>query len=121
VALPVQGPQPAPNAKQGGGVGDGLQRPVAGPVVPLTATSVSAEELLGGSQARHTPTTDGMATRVLTKGEPVSAPSGRADDFSWPRGGADSADPGTAEPVPARTPVTVPAATPARRATERAR
>jgi uncharacterized protein len=122
VALPVQGLQPAPNAKQGGGVGGGLQRPVAGPVVPLTATSVSAEELLGGSQARPAPTTDGMATRVLTKGEPVSAPSGRADDFSWPRGGADSADPATAEPVPpARTPVTVPAATPARRATERAR
>jgi len=116
VALPVQGPQPAPNAKQGGG--GGLQRPVAGPVVPLTATSVSTEELLGGSQARPAPTTDGMA---LTKGEPVSAPSGRADDFSWPRGGADSADPAAAEPVPARTPVTVPAATPARRATERAR
>jgi hypothetical protein len=120
VALPVQGPQPAPNAKQGGGVGDGLQRPVAGPVVPLTATSVSAEELLGGSQARPAPTTDGMA---LTKGEPVSAPSGRADDFSWPRGGADSADPAAAEPVPARTPVTVPAATPAKpvRATKHAR
>jgi len=99
VALPVQGPQPAPNAKQGGGVGGGLQRPVAGPVVPLTATSVSAEELLGGSQAPPAPTTDGMATRVLTKGEPVSAPSGRADDFSWPRGGPDSADPAAAEPA----------------------
>jgi len=118
VALPVQGPQPAPNAKQGGG--GGLQRPVAGPVVPLTATSVSTEELLGGSQARPAPT-DGMATRVLTKGEPVSGPSGRSDDFSWPRRGADSADPAAAEPVPVRTPVTVPAATPARRATERAR
>jgi hypothetical protein len=97
------------------------QRPMAGPVVPLTATSVSAEELLGGSQARPAPTTNGMATPVLTKGEPVSAPSGRADDFSWPRGGPDSADPAAAEPLPARTLVTVPTATPAKpvRATER--
>ena len=123
VALPVQGPQPAPNAKQGGRAGGGSQGPVAGPVVPLTATSVSAEELLGGSQARPGPATDGMATRVLTKGELVSAPSGRADDFSWPRGGADSAAPAAAESAPATAPVTVPAATPAKpvRATERAR
>jgi hypothetical protein len=79
VALPVQGPQPAPNAKQGGGVGGGLQRPVAGPVVPLTATSVSAEELLGGSQARPAPTTDGMAltngsrSRLRAGGRTISA------------------------------------------------
>jgi hypothetical protein len=123
VALPVQGLQPAPNAKQGGGTGGGSQRPVAGPVVPLTATSVSAEELLGGSQAPPAPATDGMATGVLTKGEPVSAPSGRADDFSWPRGGANSADPAAVEPAPATTPVTAPVAKPAKpaRATQRAR
>jgi uncharacterized protein len=91
VALPVQG-QPQ-NAKQPGGDPGGSQRPAAGPVVPLTATSVSTQELLGGSQAPPSPTTDGMASRVLTKGEPVSAPRGRADDFSWPHGGADNADP----------------------------
>jgi hypothetical protein len=99
VALPGRDRSRRPNAQQGGGVGDGLQRPVAGPVVTLTATSVSAEELLGGSQAPPAPTTDGMATRVLTKGEPVTGPSGRADDFSWPRGGPDSADPAAAEPA----------------------
>jgi hypothetical protein len=119
VALPVQGPQPAPNAKQGGQAGGGSQRPVAGPVVPLTATGVSAEELLGGSQARSGPATDGMATRVLTKGELVSAPSGRADDFSWPRSGADSAAPAAAESTPATAPVAAPAKPV--RATERAR
>jgi hypothetical protein len=112
VALPVPGPQPAPNAKQGSGAGGGSQRPMAGPVVPLTATNVSAEELLGGSRAQPSPTTDAMAIRVLTKGEPVSAPSGRADDFSWPHSGA-AADPAAAELTPA-TPVTTPAAKPSK-------
>ena len=37
---------------------------------------------------RGAATTDPVATRVLTKGEPVAAPTGRADDFSWPRGSA---------------------------------
>jgi hypothetical protein len=119
VALPVQGPQPTPNAKQGERAGGGSQRPVAGPVVPLTATTVSAEELLGGSQARPGSATDGMATRVLTKGELVSAPSGRADDFSWPRNGADSAAPAAAESTPATAPVAAPAKPV--RATKRAR
>jgi hypothetical protein len=85
---------------------------MAGPVVPLTATSVSAEELLGGSRAQPSPTTDAMAIRVLTKGEPVSAPSGRADDFSWPNSGA-AADPAAAELAPA-TSVTTPAAKPSK-------
>jgi uncharacterized protein len=124
VALPSQGPQPAPNAKQRWrSWRQPSQRPVAGPVVPLTATSVSAEELLGGSQVPPAPTTDGMASRVLTKGEPVSAPRGRADDFSWPRDGADGAEPAVVEPAPATTPITDPPATPAKsaRATQRAR
>src|SRR3984893_4856289 len=85
VALPVPvdlGPQ-APNAKPGGPA----QRPVAGPVVPLTATSVEREELIGGGRAAtRAPANDATATRVLTKGEPIAGPSGRADDFSWPRG-----------------------------------
>jgi hypothetical protein len=28
---------------------------------------------------------DTLAARVLVKGEPLSAPAGRADDFAWPR------------------------------------
>ena len=28
---------------------------------------------------------DALAARVLIKGEPLSAPAGRADDFAWPR------------------------------------
>jgi hypothetical protein len=42
------------------------------------------EELIGA--ARAAPAVDTTATRVLTKGEPIAAPNGRADDFSWPRG-----------------------------------
>ncbi len=83
VALPVpmeQGPQ-TPNA------GGPAQRPAAGPVVPLTTTKVAPEELLGGGRAPRVPA-DATATRVLTKGEPIAAPTGRADDFSWPRGAA---------------------------------
>jgi uncharacterized protein len=36
--------------------------------------------------ARAAPAVDTTATRVLTRGEPIAAPNGRADDFSWPRG-----------------------------------
>jgi hypothetical protein len=86
VALPVpveQGPQ-APNAKSGGAA----QRPTVGPVLPLTTTNVTTEELLGSSRATRAPAVDATVNRVLTKGEPIAAPTGRADDFSWPRGTA---------------------------------
>jgi hypothetical protein len=84
VALPApveQGPQ-APNAA------GPAQRPAAGPVVPLTTTKAEPEELLGGGRAPRSPALDATVTRVLTKGEPIAAPTGRADDFGWPRGAA---------------------------------
>ena len=59
-------------------------RPLAGPIVPLAASSVGADQLLGGPGARPA-TIDAQAARVLVKGEPLSAPAGRADDFAWPR------------------------------------
>src|SRR5262249_46066503 len=43
---------------------------------------------------------DPVATRVLTKGEAIPAPSGRADDFSWPRGGIAASDPSLADTPP---------------------
>jgi hypothetical protein len=108
VALPVPvdlGPQ-APNAKPGGPA----QRPVAGPVVPLTATTtVEREELIGGGRAAtRAPAIDATATRVLTKGEPIAGPSGRADDFSWPRGSgsAVNAEPAVADPATSPAPAT---------------
>jgi len=38
------------------------------------------------------------ASVTLTKGEPLAAPSGRADDFSWPRG-AVNVEPVAVEPA----------------------
>ena len=95
--MPVEPGPGSPNAKPGGPG----QRPTAGPVVPLTAvTRVAPEELLGGSRTGAAPasTTDGIVTRTLTKGKPVAAPSGRADDFGWPRG-AVNVDPAAIEPT----------------------
>ena len=102
VALPVPeetGPQ-SPTAKPGGPA----QRPVVGPVVPLTAAKVQPEELLGGGRApARPPSNDPTASKVLVKGEPIAAPSGRADDFSWPRGSMGS-EPSPAQPATASAP-----------------
>jgi uncharacterized protein len=90
-AVPVALPAPAeegghtPSAKPGGPA----QRPAVGPVVPLTAPQVSSDELLGGGRQAKAPAVDASVSRVLTRGEPVAAPSGRADDFSWPRTGVN--------------------------------
>jgi hypothetical protein len=84
VALPVpagSAPQ-TPSAK----AGSAAQRPAAGPVVPLTETRVAAEELMGGGGATPAAVTGATLTRALTGGEALAAPSGRADDFRWPRG-----------------------------------
>jgi hypothetical protein len=98
VALPIPvDPAPqAPIAKPSGPA----ERPVAGPVVPLTVTRVAPEELLGGGVVA--PLTDTTVTRTITKGEPVAARRGRADDFSWPRG-AVNFEPGAVEPTAADT------------------
>jgi len=84
VSLPSS-TEPNPGAHPGGP----SARPTAGPVIPLTAAVISnaPEELLGGTKPAARPATaDPLATRVLTKGEAIGAPAGRADDFSWPRG-----------------------------------
>jgi uncharacterized protein len=96
VALPVpvgSGPE-APNAKGGGPA----QRPAAGPVVPLTETRVAPEELLGGGGGTPAAATGATVSRVLTKGEALAAPSGRADDFRWPRD-VLNVEPGAVEPA----------------------
>jgi len=108
VALPIE--QAPAGAKPGGP----SSRPLVGPVIPLTVstTNVGAtEELLGGARpaAARPAAADPLATRVLTKGEPMAAPTGRADDFNWPRGGAATV---TTEPI-SQSPVAAASAGPA--------
>jgi hypothetical protein len=61
-------------------------RPEEGPVVPLTTfTPGRPEELLGGGGRGGASNLDTAGMRVLVKGETGPAPTGRADDFAWPR------------------------------------
>src|SRR5712671_1390306 len=80
IALPTEPATPDANALPG----QPAPRPLAGPIVPLVASSVGTDQLLGGPGSRPA-ATDALAARVLVKGEPLSAPAGRADDFAWPR------------------------------------
>jgi hypothetical protein len=87
-------------------------------VVPLTISTGGGDELLGGGAVRGAQprplTVDPVVNRVLTKGESVAAPSGRADDFGWPRGAPRAAAEPAVElplapaPVPALTPMAAP-------------
>ncbi len=88
---------------------DGVQpggpaaRPVAGPILPLTATTVSTtEQLLGGSSnnAARSNSPESSASRVLVKGEPVAPLKGRADDFVWPPAGSSASVQPPSENVP---------------------
>jgi hypothetical protein len=73
--------------------------------VPLTISAGGGDELLGSARpTRPAGTVDPVATRVLTKGEPIPAPNGRGDDFAWPRGTA---------PMVVNVDTLVPAPTPA--------
>lgn len=87
-------PMAMPSGPQAPASTEPAARPVAGPVVPLTGSGSSGEELLGGGATRPVHS-DPVATRVLVKGEPVAAAPGRADDFKWPRG----TDAASAEPL----------------------
>jgi uncharacterized protein len=64
--------------------GQPAPRPLAGPILPLVASSDSTDQLLGGPGTRPA-AVDALAARALVKGEALTPPPGRADDFSWPR------------------------------------
>ena len=80
IALPTEPATPDANAVPG----QPAPRPLAGPILPLVAASVSSDQLLGGPGTRPA-AVDALAARTLVKGEALSPPAGRADDFSWPR------------------------------------
>jgi uncharacterized protein len=80
IELPTEPATPDANALPG----QPAPRPLAGPIVPLVASSVGTDQLLGGPGSRPA-AVDALAARTLVKGEPLAPPAGRADDFIWPR------------------------------------
>jgi hypothetical protein len=96
VALPVETSPSAADVKP-------QSRPLAGPVIPLVAPVVGTAELLGGGGASRPVAADALVTRTLVMGAPLSAPAGRADDYSWPRREIGS-DPAKDTPMASSTP-----------------
>jgi uncharacterized protein len=82
VALP--GPETTPKSGSAGA------RPDVGPVLPLTASGGERGDLLGAEGRPTQMTPDPIAAKVLSRGNALLAPAGRADDFSWPRPGSDA-------------------------------
>jgi hypothetical protein len=80
ITLPTEPATPDANALPG----QPAPRPLAGPILPLVASSVGTDQLLGGPGSRPA-AVDALAARTLVKGEPLAPPAGRADDFIWPR------------------------------------
>ncbi len=80
IALPTEPATPDANAVPG----EPAPRPLAGPILPLVASSVGTDQLLGGPGSRPA-AVDALAARTLVKGEALTPPAGRADDFAWPR------------------------------------
>ncbi|RZI38481.1 DUF459 domain-containing protein, partial [Herbaspirillum sp. HC18] len=80
IALPSEPATPDTSAEPG----KPPPRPLAGPIVPLVAASISTDQLLGGPGSRPA-AVDALAARTMVKGEPLAAPAGRADDYAWPR------------------------------------
>jgi hypothetical protein len=80
IALPTEPATPDGNAVPG----QPAPRPLAGPILPLVASSVGTDQLLGGPGTRPAGV-DALAARTLVKGEALVPPAGRADDFAWPR------------------------------------
>jgi hypothetical protein len=75
-------------------------REVVGPVVPLNGDAIESGELLGAHNGPAQASSDNIAARVLSRGDAIIAPAGRADNFSWPRADANAPIPTTVELVP---------------------
>ena len=110
-AVPVATPMPEPEPEVKGP--QQAAKPIASPVMSLTAPVQNGETTLLGAAPIPVAKTDTVAARVLVRGEPVDAPPGRADDFAWPRRdvatstGALPPDPVLPPPVPAASPAPV--------------
>ena len=82
IALPSGPLEPAPSEVKP------AERPLSGPVVPLTGgTLKESDELLGGPGSDPIHGGDAITTKALVKGEAIAAPPGRADNFTSRQGG----------------------------------
>jgi hypothetical protein len=93
VALPAPESAPKSGAATGG-------RPDVGPVLPLSAGGGEHGDLLGAGDHQTQTTPDSTAAKVLSRGEALAAPAGRADDFSWPRPSAGASSTPDIAPEP---------------------
>ncbi len=107
IALPSEPATPDANAQPG----QPAPRPLAGPILPLVASSVGTDQLLGGPGSRPA-AVDALVARTLVKGEPLAAPAGRADDFAWPRREVGREQARGDTPVAAVSPEATPGAAP---------
>jgi hypothetical protein len=93
VALPA--PEAAPKSGAAGA------RPDVGPVLPLSANQAEGGDLVGAGGRGNQALSDPTAVKVLNRGDPLPAPAGRADDFSWPRPGPSASAAPEIAPQPA--------------------
>ena len=105
--LPVALPSPEEQAPAKGAT---VAPASVGPVVPLNAIGDKGGDLLGAASPQAERAADPLATRVLNRGDAIAAPSGRADDFSWPRAGTKEGDAADVGPAPATLPPGTPPA-----------
>ncbi len=89
---------PAPEAPKSGTVG---ARPDVGPVLPLSTSEADSGDLAGAGGHSNPALSDPTAAKVLSRGDPLPAPTGRADDFSWPRAGPSASAAPEIAPQPA--------------------
>src|SRR5215210_7797791 len=106
-ALPSEPATPDANAVPG----QPAPRPLAGPIVPLVASSVGTDQLLGGPGSRPA-SVDALAARTMVKGEALAPPAGRADDFAWPRREVGREQAKSETPIASVSPDGTPAAPP---------
>jgi hypothetical protein len=104
LALPSEPATPDANAVPG----QPAPRPLAGPILPLVASSVGTDQLLGGPGSRPA-AVDPLAARTLVKGEALAPPAGRADDYVWPRREVGREQSKAETPVASTTPAAAPA------------
>jgi uncharacterized protein len=98
--VPVALPSPEASAPAATAA-PGASRPAIGPVLPLAAAGTGEGGDLLGAGARPSPASpDPTAASVLVRGEALAAPSGRADNFAWPRSSSGA----SAKPAQKATP-----------------